>query len=90
MNFSHIIHHQIKQFLLLQTLQTTTVAAQASVPRRDMAVVTAVRNVSSIFVLGGGVCCDEAHAAFQFVRLLGGTLASAIGSTIMRVFLIMT
>lgn len=29
-----------------QTLQTTTVAAQASVPRRDMSVVTAVRNVS--------------------------------------------
>lgn len=29
-----------------QTLQTTTVAAQASVSRRDMSVVTAVRNVS--------------------------------------------
>ena len=28
------------------TLQTTTVAAQASVSRRDMSVVTAVRNVS--------------------------------------------
>lgn len=46
-----------------QTLQTTTVAAQASVSRRDMSVVTAVRN---------------------FVRLLGGTLALAIGSTIIN------
>ncbi|KAA1475284.1 MFS general substrate transporter [Dentipellis sp. KUC8613] len=46
-----------------QTLQTTTVAAQASVSRRDMAVVTAVRN---------------------FVRLLGGTLSLAIGSTIIN------
>ncbi|KIP08655.1 hypothetical protein PHLGIDRAFT_365365 [Phlebiopsis gigantea 11061_1 CR5-6] len=46
-----------------QTLQTTTVAAQASVSRRDMAVVTAVRN---------------------FVRLLGGTLALAIGATIIN------
>ncbi|KAF7798836.1 hypothetical protein EIP86_010062 [Pleurotus ostreatoroseus] len=46
-----------------QTLQTTTVAAQASVSRRDMAVVTAVRN---------------------FVRLLGGTLALAVGSTIIN------
>ncbi|KAJ3550297.1 hypothetical protein NM688_g5094 [Phlebia brevispora] len=46
-----------------QTLQTTTVAAQASVSRRDMAVVTAVRN---------------------FVRLLGGTLALAVGATIIN------
>ncbi|KAI0688463.1 major facilitator superfamily domain-containing protein [Cytidiella melzeri] len=46
-----------------QTLQTTTVAAQASVSRRDMSVVTAVRN---------------------FVRLLGGTFALAIGSTIIN------
>ncbi|KAI5120822.1 hypothetical protein M0805_003218 [Coniferiporia weirii] len=46
-----------------QTLQTTTVAAQASVSRRDMSVVTAVRN---------------------FVRLLGGTLSLAIGSTIIN------
>ncbi|THG98438.1 hypothetical protein EW026_g3754 [Hermanssonia centrifuga] len=46
-----------------QTLQTTTVAAQASVTRRDMSVVTAVRN---------------------FVRLLGGTMALAIGSTIIN------
>ncbi|KAL4249176.1 MFS transporter superfamily protein [Abortiporus biennis] len=44
-----------------QTLQTTTVAAQASVSRQDMSVVTAVRN---------------------FVRLLGGTFALAIGATI--------
>jgi hypothetical protein len=29
-----------------KTLQTTTVAAQASVPRKDMSVVTAFRNVS--------------------------------------------
>ncbi|EIW80164.1 MFS general substrate transporter [Coniophora puteana RWD-64-598 SS2] len=42
------------------TMQTTTVAAQASVPRKDMSVVTAIRN---------------------FVRLLGGTLGLAIGST---------
>ena len=35
-----------------QTLQTTVVAAQASVPRRDMSVVTAVRNVrASVSVL---------------------------------------
>ncbi|KAL5510892.1 hypothetical protein ACEPAG_4649 [Sanghuangporus baumii] len=46
-----------------QTLQTTTVAAQASVSRQDMSVVTAVRN---------------------FVRLLGGTLSLAIGSTILN------
>ncbi|KAH7921437.1 MFS general substrate transporter [Leucogyrophana mollusca] len=46
-----------------QTLQTTTVAAQASVSRRDMSVVTAVRN---------------------FIRLLGGTLSLAIGSTIIN------
>ncbi|KAI0087077.1 major facilitator superfamily domain-containing protein [Irpex rosettiformis] len=46
-----------------QTLQTTTVAAQASVSRRDMSVVTAVRN---------------------FVRLLGGTFALAIGATIIN------
>lgn len=46
-----------------QTLQTTTVAAQASVSRKDMSVVTAVRN---------------------FVRLLGGTFALAIGATIIN------
>ncbi|KAH9485880.1 Efflux pump dotC [Psilocybe cubensis] len=46
-----------------QTLQTTTVAAQASVSRRDMSVVTAFRN---------------------FIRLLGGTLALALGSTILN------
>lgn len=46
-----------------QTLQTTTVAVQASVPRKDMSVVTAFRN---------------------FVRMLGGTLALAIGSTIIN------
>ncbi|KII87983.1 hypothetical protein PLICRDRAFT_112038 [Plicaturopsis crispa FD-325 SS-3] len=45
------------------TLQTTTVAAQASVSRKDMSVVTAVRN---------------------FVRLLGGTLSLAIGSTVIN------
>lgn len=31
-----------------QTLQTTTIAAQASVSRRDMSVVTAVRNVGAL------------------------------------------
>jgi hypothetical protein len=36
---------------LSKTLQTTTVAAQASVPRKDMAVVTAFRNF--IRQLGG-------------------------------------
>ncbi|KAF8161653.1 major facilitator superfamily domain-containing protein [Crassisporium funariophilum] len=46
-----------------QTLQTTTVAAQASVSRRDMSVVTAFRN---------------------FIRLLGGTLALAVGATIIN------
>ncbi|KAF8869428.1 major facilitator superfamily-domain-containing protein [Infundibulicybe gibba] len=46
-----------------QTLQTTTVAAQASVARKDMSVVTAFRN---------------------FIRLLGGTLSLAIGSTIIN------
>ncbi|KAG6907925.1 hypothetical protein DXG01_006855 [Tephrocybe rancida] len=45
------------------TLQTTTVAAQASVSRRDMSVVTAFRN---------------------FIRLLGGTLALAISSTLIN------
>ncbi|KIJ64372.1 hypothetical protein HYDPIDRAFT_133160 [Hydnomerulius pinastri MD-312] len=47
-----------------QTLQTTTVAAQASVSRKDMSVVTAVRN---------------------FIRLMGGTLSLAVGSTLMFV-----
>lgn len=46
-----------------QTLQTTTVAVQASVPRKDMSVVTAFRN---------------------FVRMLGGTLALAVGSTLIN------
>ncbi|KIJ64377.1 hypothetical protein HYDPIDRAFT_175698 [Hydnomerulius pinastri MD-312] len=46
-----------------QTLQTTTVAAQASVSRKDMSVVTAVRN---------------------FIRLLGGTLSLAVGSTLIN------
>ncbi|KAF8885577.1 MFS general substrate transporter [Gymnopilus junonius] len=46
-----------------QTLQTTTVAAQASVSRKDMSVVTAFRN---------------------FIRLLGGTLALAVDSTIIN------
>ncbi|KDR68867.1 hypothetical protein GALMADRAFT_256378 [Galerina marginata CBS 339.88] len=46
-----------------QTLQTTTVAAQASVSRQDMSVVTAFRN---------------------FIRLLGGTLALAVDSTIIN------
>ncbi|KIK92283.1 hypothetical protein PAXRUDRAFT_147666 [Paxillus rubicundulus Ve08.2h10] len=46
-----------------QTLQTTTVAAQASVSRQDMSVVTAVRN---------------------FIRLLGGTLSLAVGSTLIN------
>ncbi|PPQ65731.1 hypothetical protein CVT24_011764 [Panaeolus cyanescens] len=49
-----------------QTLQTTTVAAQASVSRKDMSVVTAFRN---------------------FVRLLGGTLALAVGGTVVNNFL---
>jgi len=44
-------------------MQTTTVAAQASVSRKDMSVVTAVRN---------------------FIRLLGGTLGLALGSTIIN------
>jgi len=46
-----------------QTMQTTTIAAQASVPRRDMSVVTTLRN---------------------FLRQLGGTLALAVGSTIIN------
>ncbi|KAF9238661.1 MFS general substrate transporter [Melanogaster broomeanus] len=46
-----------------QTMQTTTVAAQASVPRKDMSVVTAFRN---------------------FMRLLGGTLSLAVGSTLIN------
>lgn len=46
-----------------QTLQTTIVAAQASVPRQDVSVVIAFRN---------------------FIRLLGGTLALAIGSSIIN------
>ncbi|KAK2464422.1 hypothetical protein APHAL10511_003570 [Amanita phalloides] len=46
-----------------QTLQTTTVAAQASVAKRDVGVVTAFRS---------------------FIRLLGGALSLAIGSTIIN------
>ncbi|SJL15062.1 uncharacterized protein ARMOST_18544 [Armillaria ostoyae] len=49
-----------------QTLQPTTIAAQASVSRKDMSVVTVFRNASA------------------FVRNLGGTLALAIGSTIIN------
>ncbi|KIJ08615.1 hypothetical protein PAXINDRAFT_88612 [Paxillus involutus ATCC 200175] len=46
-----------------QTQQTTTVAVQASVSRKDMSVVTAVKN---------------------FVRLFGGTLSLAVGSTVIN------
>ncbi|KAG6377721.1 MFS general substrate transporter [Boletus reticuloceps] len=46
-----------------QTLQTTLIAAQASVPRRDMSVVTAVQN---------------------FIKLLGGTFAQAVGFSIIN------
>ncbi|PFH45144.1 hypothetical protein AMATHDRAFT_78088 [Amanita thiersii Skay4041] len=46
-----------------QTLQTTTVAAQASVPRKDMSVVTAFRN---------------------FIRMMGGAFALAVGATIIN------
>ncbi|KIJ12270.1 hypothetical protein PAXINDRAFT_83157 [Paxillus involutus ATCC 200175] len=46
-----------------QTQQTTTVAVQASVSRKDMSVVTAVKN---------------------FVRLFGGTLSLAVGSTLIN------
>ncbi|KAK0491996.1 MFS general substrate transporter [Armillaria luteobubalina] len=54
-----------------QTLQPTTIAAQASVSRKDMSVVTVFRNASA--------------ASLQaFVRNLGGTLALAIGSTIIN------
>ncbi|KAG5636702.1 hypothetical protein H0H81_007131 [Sphagnurus paluster] len=48
-------------------MQTTTVAAQASVPRKDMSVVTAFPN----------------HVV-QFIRLLGGTLALAVNSTVIN------
>lgn len=40
----------------MKTLQTTTVAAQASVSRKDMSVVTAVRNVSSLYADNDGGC----------------------------------
>ncbi|KIK80217.1 hypothetical protein PAXRUDRAFT_766505 [Paxillus rubicundulus Ve08.2h10] len=46
-----------------QTQQTTTVAVQASVSRKDMSVVTAVKN---------------------FVRLFGGALSLAVGSTLIN------
>ena len=38
----------VNSYVLVQTLPTTTVAAQASVPRKDMSVVTAVRNVREL------------------------------------------
>jgi hypothetical protein len=61
-----------------QTLQTTTVAAQASVSRRDMSVVTAVRNVS---IKPFGLTSDI--IIIQFVRLMGGTLTLPVGAAIM-------
>jgi hypothetical protein len=39
-------NHDMETDMNFKTMQTTTVAAQASVSRRDMSVVTAVRNVS--------------------------------------------
>jgi hypothetical protein len=61
-----------------QTMQTTTVAAQASVPRRDMSVVTTLRNVRSRLW-----CARGSNGVGQFLRQLGGTLALAVASTIM-------
>ncbi|KAJ7590874.1 MFS general substrate transporter [Mycena floridula] len=46
-----------------QTLQTTTVAAQASVPRKDMAVVTAFRNF--IRLLGGTLSLSVGSATLN-------------------------
>ncbi|KAG8215494.1 major facilitator superfamily-domain-containing protein [Butyriboletus roseoflavus] len=70
-----------------QTLQTTTVAAQASVPRRDMSVVTAVRNVSRL----SNVINYSLRTTISSLGLLGGTLALAVGSTLMLViFLLQT
>lgn len=43
---SRVLITRIFLSFAVQTLQTTTVAAQASVSRKDMSVVTAVRNVS--------------------------------------------
>jgi hypothetical protein len=64
-----------------QTLQTTVVAAQASVSRQDMSVVTAVRNVSQ------RALSTTVSDVSQFVRLLGGTLTLPIGSAIMYGYL---
>ncbi|KIL63786.1 hypothetical protein M378DRAFT_106802 [Amanita muscaria Koide BX008] len=61
-----------------QTLQTTTVAAQASVSRQDMSVVTAFRNVSR--VLQNTLVLRRE----QFVRLLGGALAQAVCSSVIN------
>jgi hypothetical protein len=63
------------------TLQTTTVAAQASVERKDMSVVTAVRNVGAKYTKYVSVPLIQNY--FQFMRLFGGTLSLAVGSTLM-------
>ena len=57
---SHLSSRFVKVYLIWpsQTLQTTTVAAQASVPRRDMAVVTAVRNVRFSVLLQRSVSAE--------------------------------
>ncbi|KXN90674.1 hypothetical protein AN958_03959 [Leucoagaricus sp. SymC.cos] len=67
-----------------QTLQTTTVAVQASVPRKDMSVVTAFRNVGSHMFHRTNLA-NFAVNAFQFMRMLGGTLALAVGATLMLI-----
>jgi len=56
------------------------VAAQASVSRKDMSVVTAVRNVGQLMK-----CIARVFTlSTQFVRLLGGTLSLALGATIIN------
>jgi hypothetical protein len=68
-----------------QTFQTGLVALQASVPRSQMAVVTALRK--SVAGQAAQVLPLQADALFRpcsFVRLLGGTVALAIAQALLN------
>ncbi|TCD66867.1 hypothetical protein EIP91_000821, partial [Steccherinum ochraceum] len=67
-----------------QTLQTTTVAAQASVPRKDMAVVTAVRNFVRLLggtlslAIGGTIINNSIRHTMTSLRLPSATIDALV------------
>ncbi|KZT72462.1 MFS general substrate transporter [Daedalea quercina L-15889] len=67
-----------------QTLQTTTVAAQASVSRKDMSVVTAVRNFARLLggtlslALGATIINNSLQASMSDLRLSSATIRAII------------